>query len=82
MKDDAFHDLASGSVRFWVAVPGGHIGASIAAEVLRYRYHPSGPVAAPLLTYLDHMDEIDDAVRRRSASGSREPIMVRAPDFI
>lgn len=82
MKDDAFHDLASGSVRFWVVVPGGHIGASIATAVLRYRYHAGGSVADPLLTYLDHMEEIDEAVRRRSAAGSREPIMVREPDFL
>ena len=82
MKDDAFYDLASGSVRFWVVVPDGHIGASIAGEVLRYRYHGGGSHADPLLTYLDHVDEIDEAVRRRRAAGSREPIMVRVPDFI
>ena len=82
MKDDAFYDLASGSVRFWVEVPGGHIGASIGGEVLRYRYHGGGSNADSLLTYLDHMDEIDEAVRKRSAAGSREPIMVRTTDFI
>ncbi len=81
MKDDAYFDAASGSVRFWVEAEGSYLGASISSAVLRYRYRGGDPNPDPLQIYLDHMLEIDEAVRKRSAAGSREPIMVREPDF-
>jgi hypothetical protein len=74
-----FHDL-SGTVRFWVLVEGVLIGASIGKETLHYRYKPHARDDDALATYLQNADEIDGAVRRRVAGGSREPVMLRDAD--
>jgi hypothetical protein len=67
----------SGTVRFWVLVGDLHIGASIGKAALHYRYAPQRVDEDPLVTYTQNAAEIDDAVRRRVASGSREPVMLR-----
>jgi hypothetical protein len=74
-----FHDL-SGSVRFWVLVDELLVGASIRKETLHYLYEPQATDDDPLRTYLQHAAEIDAAVRRRLAAGSREPVMIRDGD--
>jgi hypothetical protein len=71
-----FHD-ESGAVRFWVQVGDACIGASIGKVTLHYRYRPLRTDDDPLATYLAHAAEIDAAVRRRVAAGSREPVMLR-----
>jgi len=74
-----FHD-ASGCVRFWVLVDDQYIGASIRRETLHYRFDPQAVGEDPLATYAAHAADIDAAVRRRVAAGSREPVMLRDPD--
>ncbi|MBW8830593.1 MAG: DUF1488 family protein [Burkholderiales bacterium] len=74
-----FHD-ASGTVRFWVAIDDMLVGASIGKETLHYRYQPQRTDDDPLATYTANAAEIDAAVRRRVANGSREPVMLRDPD--
>jgi hypothetical protein len=74
--------LESGTVRFWVDVGGGKlVGASISKQALHYRFdaHLNGDDAVAV--YLAHGDEIDAAVRRRLAAGSREPILLREGDL-
>jgi hypothetical protein len=74
-----FHDV-SGTVRFWVLVDQQFVGASIGKETLHYRYKSHSMSDDPLRTYLHHAAEIDAAVRRRLATGSREPVMLRDGD--
>jgi len=68
-------------VRFWVNVEGVFIGATVRKDSLRHRYHPLSLDDDPLATYQAHAAEIDDAVRRRVAAGSIEPVMLREPDL-
>lgn len=75
-----FHE-DSGAVRFWVAVEGALIGASVRRDVLYYRFRPQDRGADPLATYLAHAEDIDAAVRRRVAQGSIEPVMLREFDL-
>jgi hypothetical protein len=71
-----FHEM-SGTVRFWVLVDDVLIGASIGKETLHYRYKPNLRDDDALATYTQNAAEIDAAVRRRVATGSREPVMLR-----
>lgn len=73
----AFFHAESGAVRFWVQVGDVMIGATIGKVTLHYRYEPQRNDDDALATYLAHADEIDAAVRRRVAAGSREPVMLR-----
>lgn len=75
-----FHD-ASGTVRFWVlADDGSLVGATIGKETLHYRFRAERDGADAVATYVAHRAEIDDAVRRRIARGSIEPVMLRDAD--
>lgn len=76
----AFHD-ASGTVRFWVAIDGQLVGASVSKETLHYRYRPGAFDDEPMDTYALHAQEIESAVRRRVAQGSVEPVMLRENDL-
>lgn len=80
MPNAPYFDLSSGRVRFWVQVDDLPVGATIGKETLHYRYHPQRTDDDPLATYLQNAAEIDAAVRRRVAGGSREPVMLRDPD--
>jgi hypothetical protein len=72
----------SGAVRFAVDTEDGmRVGASISKEVLHYRYKAAWDGADALATYLAHRAEIDQAVRRRVAAGSIEPVMLRETDL-
>ena len=73
----AFFHEGSGSVRFWVEVDGAFVGAIISRQTLHYRYKPESGNDEALATYLQNATEIDAAVRRRVAAGSREPVMLR-----
>ncbi|KQP35853.1 DUF1488 family protein [Pseudorhodoferax sp. Leaf274] len=81
MSTEAFFHDDSGTVRFWVQLDQGHIGAMVRKETLHYRFHPQGVNDDPLATYRDHAAEIDSAVRRRVAAGSAEPILLRDGDI-
>jgi hypothetical protein len=71
-----FHD-ESGAVRFWVQVGDVLIGATIGKVTLHYRFEPQRSDDDALATYLAHADEINAAVRRRVAAGSRVPVLLR-----
>ena len=75
-----FHD-ASGTVRFWVEVNGNVLGASVSREALHHRFRPSAQGEDPLETFRQNTADIEAAVRRRVAAGSREPIMLREYDL-
>ena len=69
-------------MRFWVRTAAGDmVGAIARKEALRYHFRPSDTGADLLQLYLDNRRAIDDAVLRRVAAGSREPIMLREVDF-
>ena len=78
--ESTFHE-SSGTVRFWVLIGEQHVGASVGKETLHYCYHPTGRDDTPLSTFADHLQEIHAAVRRRVASGSVEPVMLRDADL-
>ena len=76
-----FHE-DSGAVRFWVLDDANQIvGASVSKEALHYRFHSGLAGTEALASYLLHQGEIDAAVRRRIASGSIEPVMLRERDM-
>jgi hypothetical protein len=77
MSQQPFFHQPSGTVRFWVLVDDLLIGATIGKETLHYRYTPQRFDDDPLVTYTQNAAEIDAAVRRRVATGSREPVMLR-----
>jgi hypothetical protein len=71
----------SKTVRFSVPIDGQPMGASITQATLHYRFRPAAVAEDPLETYTAHATEIHDAVRRRVAEGSLEPVMVREYDL-
>ena len=81
MSQPPFFHEDSGTVRFWVQVDDKLVGASITRSALHFRFRPDGQNEDPLQTYLAHAQEVDDAVRRRVAQGSIEPVMVREFDL-
>ena len=76
----AFFHEDSAAVRFWVEVGGAFVGATISKLTLHYRFSPQRTDEDALATYLAHAEEINAAVRRRVAAGSREPVMLREWD--
>lgn len=79
---ESYFHVDSGAVRFWVrGATDGFVGASIRTAVLHYRFGAAIGGADALDTYLAHRSEIDAAVARRIAQGSREPVMLREADF-
>ena len=76
----AYH-ADSESVRFWVEVDGAAVGAIISRATLHYRFRPDAADEDSLARYQAHAIEIDAAVRRRVASGSSEPVMIREFDL-
>jgi len=81
MSDSPFFHEASGAVRFWIVVDGKPFGASVSREALHHRYRPTMHDDEPLETYLANAADIEAAVRRRLAQGSREPVMLREYDL-
>lgn len=81
MQQSPFFHLESGTVRFWVALDGGAlVGATISKETLHYRFRGDLSGTDAVATYMANRDDIDAAVRRRVASGSVEPVMLREFD--
>jgi hypothetical protein len=81
MSDAPFFHESSGTIRFWVLVEGKLLGASVSREALHHRYRPTAQGEDPLETYLANAADIEAAVRRRLAQGSREPVMLREYDL-
>jgi hypothetical protein len=82
MSDDApFLHESSGTIRFWVAVDGKLLGASVSREALHHRYRPAAVDEDPLETFLANVADVEAAARRRYAQGSREPVMLREHDL-
>ena len=71
----------SDALRFWVLCPDGqNVGATISRQTLHFRFKGDMSGSDVLATYEAHRDEIDAAVLRRVAKGSREPVMLREFD--
>lgn len=81
MPDSPFFHEASAAVRFWVLVDGKPFGASVSREALHHRYRPTTRDEDPLETYQANAADIEAAVRRRVAQGSREPVLLREYDL-
>jgi hypothetical protein len=81
MSDAPFLHESSGTVRFWVPVDGKLLGASVGREALHQRYRPTAQGDDPVETFLANAADIEAAVRRRLAQGSREPVMLREYDL-
>lgn len=81
MSTPAFLHADSGTVRFWVPIDGGFMGASVARPVLHHHFRPEAADEDPLQTFLNHQPELEAAVRRRIAQGSIEPVMLREHDL-
>lgn len=81
MSDAPFFHDSSGTVRFWVDVDGTLWGASVSREALHHRYRSGAQGDDPLETFTANASDIEAAVRRRIAQGSREPVMLREYDL-
>lgn len=75
-----FHD-ESRSVRFSILVDGKPFGASVSREALHHRYRPTMQDDDPLETFFANAADIEAAVLRRVAQGSREPVLLREHDL-
>lgn len=74
--------LDSAALRFWVARPDQPpIGAIVSASVLHYRFKGNLDGSDAALIYAANRHVIDEAVVRRAAAGSREPVMLRENDL-
>ena len=72
----------SGAVWVWVAMPDGqHMGAILSRQLLQYRFQALADGSNAVATYEANRGEIDAAIRRRAAAGSREPVMLREFDL-
>jgi hypothetical protein len=81
MSDSPFFHEASATVRFWILVDGQPFGASVGRDALHHRYRPTTHDDDPLETYRANAADIEAAVRRRVAQGSREPVLLREYDL-
>jgi hypothetical protein len=80
MQAPFFHE-DSGCVRFWVPIAGTEVGASVSRQTLHHRYAPLAEDEDPLATFRTNLAGLEDAVRRRVAKGSIEPVMIREFDL-
>lgn len=80
MHNPFFHE-DSGCVRFWVPIAGIAVGASVSREALHHRYAPQSVGEDPLGTFRVNQPALEEAVRRRVAKGSIEPVMIREFDL-
>jgi hypothetical protein len=78
----AYFHADSGAVRFWVLIDGQEIGASVSRQTLHYSFRRDAQGDDPLETYKAYVDDLEAAVRRRVAKGSREPVMLREFDLL
>jgi hypothetical protein len=81
MSHPPFFHEPSGTVRFYTEIRGIPVGGSISRETLHHRFTPQAVGEDPMATYTAHAQVIEQAVRRRVASGSIEPVMLREFDL-
>jgi len=81
MIPPAFFHQDSDSVRFWISIDDAPMGAIISRRTLHFRFRPGVLDDDPMETYKAFSEEIEAAVRRRVAQGSREPVMLREFDL-
>ena len=81
MSSAPYLDDASGTIRFEVNIDGAPVRASVNRSALHYCYRPEAQGEDPLQTFTAHLAAIEDAVRRRVAQGSLDPIMLREFDL-
>lgn len=77
----AYFHADSSTVRFWIRIRGLPVGASIPSHLLSRRYGADRPGGDALALYLAHAEELAEAVKRRVAGGSIEPVMLRERDL-
>ncbi len=75
-----FHE-ASGTIRFWVPVGDTLVGASVSPLALHYSYPPQTPGEDAMETFRHNLPHLEAVVRKRLASGAREPVMLREHDL-
>jgi hypothetical protein len=75
-----FHE-ESQEVRFYVLIDGEPVGASVGRMTLHYTFRKNATGENPLDTYAAEAARLEAAVRRRVASGSLKPVMLRERDF-
>lgn len=76
-----FFSERSGAVLFWVPIAGISVGASVGRETLHHRYAPLSVDEDPMAIFRAHSAGLEEAVRRRVANGSIEPVMIRERDL-
>ncbi len=81
MIDPPYIHEPSGTVRFFTEIDGAVVGASISTRTLHHRFRPDATGEDPMETYRTHLAPIAEAVRRRVAAGSLEPVMLREYDL-
>ena len=81
MPPDPYFHADTDCVRFWVTVGDLPVGASIARRVLAHGLSNGSAAQDPLQTYTANAAALADAVRRRVAGGSIEPVMIREADL-
>ncbi|WP_349291383.1 hypothetical protein [Caenimonas sedimenti] len=57
------------------------VGASVSPLTLHYSYRPATPGEDAMETFRHNLPHLETVVRRRLASGSREPVMLREHDL-
>ena len=76
-----FFSERSGAVLFWVPIAGIAVGASVSCETLLRLCAPRSGDIDPLAAFRSHLARLEEAVRRRVATGSIEPVMIRDHDL-
>ena len=76
-----FFSERSEAVFFWVPIAGISVCASVSRETLHRRYAPDSVDEDPMATFGAHSGKLEDAVRRRVASGSIDLVVIRESDL-
>lgn len=77
----AYFHADSNSIRFWVRVAELPVGASIPCRLLFEHFQPDLAEGDAMQVFAAHSQALTDAVKRRVAGGSIEPVMLRAHDL-
>ncbi len=81
MSHAAFFHQPSETVRFYVPVGTGQVGASVSRATLHHCFRPGAQDEDPLETFEAFSAELALAVQRRVAQGALEPVMLREFDL-
>ncbi len=81
MTPDPYWHEGTEAVRFWVMIGDQSVGATISRRTLHHHFAANRTDDQPLATYQTNANLLHDAVRRRVAGGSIEPVMLREHDL-